>query len=216
MEYKRCPNCDKKIDGILSSRIILKSETIDFINSFKEDKSEAYCNDCGTPLVNKYISEIKAAKEKLIGEIEENMSVIPIITINNPTNWSYRIIDMISAQSVSGTGFLSELSSSWTDFLGGQSNSLASKISSGEDFCRNKLRYQCALMGGNAILATDIDYSEVGGGRGMLMVCMSGTAVELDLANDFFSEKRGQFEKIKDCFQKLSSLSQIKIPAYYQ
>jgi hypothetical protein len=35
-------------------------------------------------------------------------------------------------------------------------------------------------LGGNAILATDIDYAEVGGGKGMLMVCMTGTAVLLE------------------------------------
>lgn len=40
-------------------------------------------------------------------------------------------------------------------------------------------------------MGVDIDYSEAGGGKGMLMVCMAGTAVKItnlkDLAYDFES-----------------------------
>jgi uncharacterized protein YbjQ (UPF0145 family) len=41
------------------------------------------------------------------------------------------------------------------------------------------LRKETLELGGNAVLATDIDYAEVGGDKGMLIVCMTGTAVLL-------------------------------------
>ena len=44
----------------------------------------------------------------------------------------------------------------------------------------NQMRMKTLELGGNAIIAADIDYSEVGGLKGMLMVCASGTAVKLN------------------------------------
>ncbi len=43
--------------------------------------------------------------------------------------------------------------------------------------CLNILRKKAIELGANAIVAVDIDYAEVGGGKGMLMVCMAGTAI---------------------------------------
>jgi len=184
-----------------------------FINSFHDPKSEAYCDDCGLPLITKYKNSIEASKQKLLDEIKGSISIVPIVTLNNPVNWVYNVVDMISAQSISGTGFLTELSGSWADFTGGQSNSMANKVSSGEDICKNKLRYQCVLMGGNAVLGTDIDYSEVGGGKGMLMVCMAGTAVDVNLDQHLFDDKREELKQIKTTVDEYKKLSEITFPA---
>jgi uncharacterized protein YbjQ (UPF0145 family) len=83
-------------------------------------------------------------------------------------------------QSVTGTGVFAEFTSSWTDFFGAQSNAYNQKIAAGEMICQTQLRLKCVELGGNAILAIDIDYAEVGGLKGMLMVCMTGTAVLLE------------------------------------
>ena len=53
-------------------------------------------------------------------------------------------------------------------------------------------------LGGNAVIATDIDYGEVGGAKAMLMVCMTGTAVlagENCLAGDNLGEDRQKIER---------------------
>ncbi|WP_316750951.1 hypothetical protein [Pedobacter gandavensis] len=67
----------------------------------------------------------------------------------NPSNWDYDPIGIISAQSVTGTGLLSEISSSWADFLGGQSDALSNKILNSENLCKDKLRFNTLLLGGN-------------------------------------------------------------------
>lgn len=179
MEYKNCPNCTKKLNGLMVSKYIVKPTTTDFINSFHEPKAEAYCNECAESLIRVYQEANESKKQGLIKDLNKDLHVIPIVTAHSPLNWQYEILDTISAQSVSGTGFLTEITSSWTDITGGQSSSMTNKLSSGENICKSKLRYQCALLGGNAVIATDIDYSEVGGGKGMLMVCMAGTAINL-------------------------------------
>jgi uncharacterized protein YbjQ (UPF0145 family) len=95
-------------------------------------------------------------------------------------DWRFTPLGLVTGQSVTGTGVFSEFASSWTDFFGAQSKAYNQKIAGGETICQTQLRLKCVELGGNAILATDIDYAEVGGGKGMLMVCMTGTAVLLE------------------------------------
>ncbi|RZK43056.1 MAG: heavy metal-binding domain-containing protein [Pedobacter sp.] len=212
MEYKNCPNCAKKLNGLMVSKYIVKSTTTDFINSFHEPNAEAYCNECAEALIRTYQEANENKKQALIKDLNKDLHVIPIVTTHSPLNWQYGILDMITTQSVSGTGFLTEITSSWTDITGGQSSSMTNKLSSGENICKSRLRYQCALLGGNAIIATDIDYSEVGGGKGMLMVCMAGTAINLHSIEVIFKNKTEQLAKIKEVVDELKSLLQIRYP----
>lgn len=212
MIYKICPNCNKKLDGILTSRYILKDANIAFINEISEVSKEAYCNECGSVLLNDYKSKIESEKQELIKELKKQLHIVPILTMNNPTNWDYDPIGIISAQSVIGTGLLSEISSSWADFLGGQSDALSNKLLQGENLCKDKLRFSALLLGGNAIIATDIDYSEVGGGKGMLMVCMAGTAVKVKSWSDNFNVIKGVIETLSNKANLLAKLNKIKVP----
>ena len=41
------------------------------------------------------------------------------------------------------------------------------------------MRLAAIELGGNAVIAADVDYAEVGGNSAMLMVCMTGTAIHL-------------------------------------
>jgi len=215
MNYKECPNCNKKLDGFLASRFILEQNLIDFINSLERHGAAAYCNECGHQIIEKYVYEISEKKRLLTEELNQHIHQIPIVTTHSPMGWDYKVLEMVSSQSVSGTGFLSELSGSWADFTGGQSNTLANKISSGEEICKKKIRFQCALIGGNAIIATDIDYSEVGGGKGMLMVCMAGTAVTVDVESEEFAERVESFRIIDRSTKELATLNKINLPKLF-
>lgn len=214
MSYKTCPKCDKKLDGLLSSRYILKDTTIAFINELNDVPKEAYCSDCGVVLVTNFTLKIESEKQVLVKELKQQLHIIPILTMNNPTNWDYDPIGIVSAQSVTGTGLLSEISSSWADFLGGQSNALSNKLLQGENLCKDKLRFSALLLGGNAIIATDIDYSEVGGGKGMLMVCMAGTAIKVKSWSENFNEIEEEIKKLSDKANQLDKLNKLKIPHF--
>jgi hypothetical protein len=89
MEYKVCPNCNKKIGGILSTNYILANDDVEFINIFKPEKSDAYCYECGFQLLlncrNKLNSQ-KAEQRSLIADLLIN---IPVITLQNPNEWVY-------------------------------------------------------------------------------------------------------------------------------
>jgi uncharacterized protein YbjQ (UPF0145 family) len=104
--------------------------------------------------------------------------------LQTPQDWKYETIELISAQTVTGTGVFTEIASNWTDFFGMESGKYNEILKSGEEKCKDILRTQALKLGGNAILGTDIDYSEAGAGKGMLMVCMAGTAVKITNLNE--------------------------------
>lgn len=175
----KCPNCDKKYKGLMSQNRKLKQEFVDRINKISLKPKDSFCSnsDCVTSVADEISIRLNGVAATLRPKIKPLFTSMPIVTTHSPLNWDYKTLAIVSGQSVTGTGVFSEIGASLVDFLGGQSNQFAKKLKDGEDICKNQLRVNAAKLGANAIIATDIDYSEVGGGKGMLMVCMSGTAV---------------------------------------
>lgn len=186
---ENCPNCGSKIStSIFKENLPLNDNEVNLINKFTDNSSLGYCQKC-----NDKDSLLRQAREKIYtlkNELTElnnkyikdlgNLSIhIPILTLQNPQDWKYKSIEMVSAQMVTGTGIISEIASNWTDFFGMDSSQYNEKIKSAEEKCKSILRAEVIKIGGNAILGTDIDYSEAGAGKGMLMVCMAGTAVKI-------------------------------------
>lgn len=117
---------------------------------------------------------------------------------------------MITAQTTSGTGFATELSRSFNDFFGGASNTTNKKILNATNLCKSDLRIQCVKMGGNALISTDIDYSEIGAGStNMLMVCMSGTAIKVSDVKMFSDKNQQYILEIIELTEKLEAIAEM-------
>lgn len=198
----KCPNCDKKYKGLISQNRKLKKEYVDKINTISLKPKEGFCSnsDCIISVADDITIRLNGAAATLRTTIQPLFASMPIVTAQQPLRWNYKTLSIVSGQSVTGTGVFSEIGSSFVDFFGGQSNQFAKKLKDGEDICKNQLRANAAKLGANAIIATDIDYSEVGGAKGMLMVCMSGTAVNVSNLAEVYPE----IEKNLDEFLKLS------------
>jgi len=209
--------------GTFNSVGEIKPVFVEFINLFTQNSSLGYCARCfPEPYKNaqkNYEEERNKLNDenyKIIKSLESLIIEIPIITLHNPLNWEYDIIGIVTAQTVTGTGFISEISSNWTDFFGLESNAFNKKIKDSEVLCENKLRVETVKKGGNAIIGTDIDYSEAGAGKGMLMVCMSGTAIKLKNVGDlkFDVEKFNSLENCtqiqKEIMEKLENFNKYK------
>lgn len=176
---KNCPHCKAEIkQTLISNNFLLDQYMVDFINEFTQQSYENYCKSCYKKEHNKALATYQEQTEACKDFLKKNIDNVPIVTVQDPKNWNYSVISMVTSQSVTGTGVLSEITSSWSDFFGTQSGSFRSKLIEGENICKNQLRIACLELGGNAIIASDIDYSEAGAGKGMLMVCIAGTAVK--------------------------------------
>jgi uncharacterized protein YbjQ (UPF0145 family)/DNA-directed RNA polymerase subunit RPC12/RpoP len=210
-----CPSCGTKLkNGLLSSvRILLKNE-IEIIRAFHDKKSEAYCTKCGTELFNKYKSKILEEQDDLHKSIQSVISAVPVVSLQNPLNWDYEVIGMVTGQSTTGTGVISEFTASFSDLFGVQSNKFNKKLKNGEDLCFAQIRKQALDLGGNAVIATDIDYNEVGSEKGMLMVCMAGTAINLKNTELLGQQRSKDLEILKQYYKRLSYLNTFDTNKY--
>lgn len=209
-EYTSCPNCGTSIkSGLISSVSILEKSAITVINEYHADKRDAYCTKCGMKLFEKYSGQLKSEKESLTKTLGRQLHLVPIVSCHTPLHWDYLSIGIVTGQSVTGTGAFAEFASAWTDFLGKQSGAYNDKIRGGENLCFAQLRKQTLDRGGNAILAVDIDYSELGGLKGMIMVCMTGTAVNLKNIELFGNERVAQLEELKKVNQRIQYLDKL-------
>lgn len=175
-DNKQCSICHSFLGG----SIFTKSRSLDDegnlnINKYLNNKGGIYCTSCVKNLINEIDNKIR--KHNRI--IRENIDQIPIVSIHSPVGWEYEVVGVVTGQSTTGTGVVSEIVSGFTDFFGLQSGMYNKKISEGEVLCFQQLRHKTLNSGGNAIVALDVDYSELGSIKGMIMVCATGTAVKV-------------------------------------
>lgn len=175
-----CPNCGAELKSAFFGGNLPYNEAVTaFIHDFTTSTSPSYCEKCGKPLIEEARKSAVAQQNANKATLNENIHHVPLLSIPVPPKWDFQPLGLITGQSVTGTGVFAEFASDWTDYFGAQSKTYNKKISGGEQICQTQLRLKCIELGGNAILGVDIDYAEVGGAKGMLMVCMTGTAVLL-------------------------------------
>lgn len=191
MDLDKCPNCSKALKGFFSAATLIPETKTEFINKHLGLSFEAYCTNCSSEFLNKIAQNFQQQKNEIENRLKQIIHYIPVLSSPAPYDWKYDVLDMITAQTTSGTGFATELSRSFNDFFGGTSNATNRKIINATALCKSDLRIQCVKMGGNAIISTDIDFNEIGAGStNMLMVCMAGTAIKVLDINMFNSKSR--------------------------
>ncbi len=196
-EITTCPTCGEKIkSGVFSSNVLLDDERCALIAEMKGGPLRKLCSKCGSTDSESAYYALRDQRSAVQKELRSAIQSIPIVTTHTPFAWEYTVIGIASGQSTIGTGLLSEFKSGWTDLFGLQSNAYNKKIVAGEHFCSEQLRAKALEMGGNAIIAVDIDYSEMGAEKGMIMVCMAGTVVRLRNLDVLDETHRSNLEKV--------------------
>lgn len=204
-EYTTCPNCNAEIkNGMFTVNNIVSDQKTQAINLFTDNKSAAFCDKCSQPLLH----EAGQQKEKLSVQAKEQITIdlpqVPVITLQHPDKWDYAVIKLVTAQSVTGEGALTEFLSSFSEAFGAPSTRLANKLKNGEDICISKLRMETIKAGGNAIIGCDIDFAQIGAQeRGILMVCMAGTAVKLKNLEVLPGYMETLFSRLNDNLNKI-------------
>jgi len=110
-----------------------------------------------------------------------------ILLTTAPTAEGYRVLrtlDIVSSECVLGLGFLRDYAASITDVIGGRSLATETALRDGKKTCLEELRAAARNLGGDAVLAVDLDYSQFSGqGKSMLLLVATGTAVQLERIN---------------------------------
>lgn len=87
-------------------------------------------------------------------------------------------IEVITAECVFGMNLFKDFFAGIRDIFGGRSSSSQKVLRDARRTCLTELRREALIVGANAIVGVDLDYSEISGdGKSMLFVVVSGTAV---------------------------------------
>ncbi|WP_185827561.1 YbjQ family protein [Halomonas nitroreducens] len=95
----------------------------------------------------------------------------------------YRVtehLDIVSAECVFGMNVFKDMFAGLRDFFGGRNKSSQDALRDARIACLDELRREAERLGANAVIAVDLDYSEIsGGGKSMLFLVATGTAVKV-------------------------------------
>lgn len=160
----------------------------------------ADCKRCGTaraPFLMDYCKECEAETRKeereQRNEIEKKQDearvarekeLTDVILTTAPSIQDRRVIktvDVITAECVFGMNIFRDIFAGFSDIFGGRSEATQSVLRDARKTCLAELRKEAVSVGANAVIAIDLDYSEFsGGGKSMLFLVASGTAVVLE------------------------------------
>lgn len=91
-----------------------------------------------------------------------------------------KYLGLVSGEAILGANIFKDIFASIRDIVGGRSAAYEKELRMAKDIAINEMIEQAKLMGGNAVIAVDLDYETVGQGGSMLMVSACGTAVQVE------------------------------------
>lgn len=105
-----------------------------------------------------------------------------ILTTETVTNLPIsKRLEIITAEAVVGMNIFQDIGSALRDIVGGRNATYQTKLREARQVVLDELRHEAHRIGADAVVAVDLDYSEIsGGGKSMLFLVASGTAVQID------------------------------------
>ena len=106
---------------------------------------------------------------------------ILMIVLTTPTIEGKKIvkyIGLVSGEAIMGANIFKDIFAGIRDIVGGRSAAYEGELREAKEIAIAEMKQQAKDLGGNAVIAVDLDYETIGsGGTNMLMVCASGTAI---------------------------------------
>lgn len=92
-----------------------------------------------------------------------------------------KYLGLVSGEAILGANIFKDIFASIRDIVGGRSAAYEKELRKAKEIAMNEMAQQAKSLGGNAVIAVDLDYETIGReGSSMLMVSASGTAVILE------------------------------------
>ncbi|MEK9678010.1 MAG: heavy metal-binding domain-containing protein [Rhodospirillaceae bacterium] len=107
-----------------------------------------------------------------------------IILRTESTLTDYKILErkeIITAECVFGINLFRDFFAGIRDIFGGRSSASQKVLRDSRRVCLTELRWEALIVGANAVIGVDLDYSEISGDdKSMLFLVASGTAVVVE------------------------------------
>ena len=132
------------------------------------------CNSCKAECLSKLeATEKKRLERELIDGI--------VLTTESAHNLNVvKRLGVITSEAVIGSSMIKDMFIGVRDVVGGRSDTLQKTLKETRNIVLNELKVECAEMGGDAVVAIDLDYGEISSNGTMLMLVASGTVVKID------------------------------------
>ena len=129
------------------------------------------CMNCNKPEPSE---QNKAWQER-----SEKLKVFPLTTTSSFSNHeTHEEIQIVTSECVFGMNVFRDVFASARDFFGGRSDASQKVLRDLRDACLTELKQEALDIGADGVVGVRLDYQEIsGGGKGMLFLVASGTAV---------------------------------------
>lgn len=132
-------------------------------------------------IIKNNLKKIFEEKEKEVKYTQQLNSMLLSTTPFIPSHKIVSSIDIITSECAFGMNIFKDIFTGLTDFIGGSSKTTQKALKDAKDVCLLELKKEALLVGANAIVGIDLDYSEFSGqGKSMLFLVASGTAVKIE------------------------------------
>jgi len=91
-----------------------------------------------------------------------------------------KYLGLVSGEAILGANIFKDIFASIRDIVGGRSSAYEQELRQAKDIAISEMLDQAKIMGGNPVIAVDLDYETIGQGGSMLMVSACGTAVLIE------------------------------------
>ncbi len=91
-----------------------------------------------------------------------------------------RYLGLVTGEAIMGANIFRDFFAGVRDIVGGRSAAYEKELRRAKDLATEEMMEQAKQLGGNAVIAVDLDYETIGKGGSMLMVSAAGTAVVLE------------------------------------
>lgn len=121
-----------------------------------------------------------AAERQTDEPAQEDLSAIILTTEASHNLPVSQRLDIVTAEVVIGMHLFKDIGAVFRDVFGGRSETMQRGLKDARKAALAELRLEAFELGADAVVGIDLDYSEIsGGGKSMLFLVASGTAVKL-------------------------------------
>jgi uncharacterized protein YbjQ (UPF0145 family) len=89
-------------------------------------------------------------------------------------------VGVVTGEAIIGANIFKDLFASIRNIVGGRAGAYEKSLAGARKVAMDEMAEAAQKLGANAIVGIDIDYEVLGQDNGMLMVCVSGTAVVVE------------------------------------
>ncbi|MCK2126894.1 heavy metal-binding domain-containing protein [Thauera aromatica] len=88
-------------------------------------------------------------------------------------------LGVVNGEAIIGANLFKDLFASIRNVVGGRAGAYERTLADARRIAIEEMQAEAGRLGANAIIGIDVDYEVLGTDNGMLMVCVSGTAVQV-------------------------------------